>query len=94
MQVDKGDKVAALANEECFFPGYGEALGIPDRGQMCFNFSLKVLKDIQHEISASEMRAKVMLRVQVMVVHGMKTTKRDGLQLFTYISGAFSRSDG
>lgn len=36
-----------------FFPGYGKAVGIPDHGQMVFHFCLKILKDLQHEISAS-----------------------------------------
>lgn len=59
MRVDKGDKVAALANEECVFPGYGEAVWIPDHGQMCFNFHSKVLKDLQHETSASSQPCNV-----------------------------------
>lgn len=56
--------------------------------------SLRIFSVRYQLLSSPEMWAKVMLRVQIMVFQGVKATKRAGLQLFTYISEAFLRSDG
>lgn len=69
----------------CFSLGMARQWGYQTMVRWSFTFAWRSLRifSTRYQLPASpEIWAKVMLRVQVMVAHGVKATKRAGLQLF------------
>lgn len=81
----------------CFSLGMARQCGYQTMVRCALTFTWKSLRifSTRHQLPASPaIWDKAMLRIQIVVVNGVKATKRAGLQLFTYISEAFLRLDG